>query len=998
MGEMHERDDGMAPLRDRMSNLPSLLLPLVGRQAALDEVKSLLARTRLLTLTGPGGCGKTRLALQVARDIHSMYVDGAWLVELAPLLDASLLPQTIAAALHARESPSRSPTDALLDCLRQRDMLLVLDNCEHLLPACVRLVETLLEAAPQLHILATSREALNSSHEAVWLVPPLALPDQDASLTPERAGAVQLFLQRAAAVVPAFALTAQNAPAVARICRRVDGIPLAIELAAGCLRMLAPEQIAAQLESGFHLLAHGPRTAPPRQRTVEATMEWSYHLMTAEEQALFRRLSVLAGDFTLDAMEAVGGEARDASLLRLMRLIDQSLVVVVRHVGATRYRLLEILRQYGHQQLEAAGEACATYERYGAWAARLAGVAVARAGASDRAAWMDRLELEIEHLRAALRWLLERGRAEDALSLAAALADFWRQRGHIGEGRRWLQAALAAPPATVPAAVRARALNALGVLLMWQCAYAEAETAHTEALALYDQAGDQPGSALSWFRLGFLADKRADYAAAVEHLERSLHLYAQLEDEQGVEMARNRLGITAWNRGDYATATTALERGLRFQRAHGQVGAAAASLLNLGMLALEQGDTARAAPLLGESLALNRTIKDDFAAAHALTTLGYAALAERDLARADRRLREALALLAVESASEVLFRLLDGMAMVAAGQGEALRAARVWGAVETQRATYGVQYRPVERSDYDRAVAAACLDADAVAFDAAWDAGRALSLDAAIAAVRESSPPPLSIHISHADERRPALRIYGLGTVEVFRGARPLSTTDLTYAKAKELLYYLLRHPPRTKEHIGLALWPDATPDYLRTTFRVIIYHLRRALGGADWIVREREYYTFNRSLPYWHDVEAFETALLEAERQRLSAPGKALALLETADVLYRGDYWEGATTSEWIAQQQETLRRCHHGVLLTLGELYSRRGDPRRALETFLRAVERDAYCEEAHRGAMRCYLLLHEPSQAMRQYERLRRELERDLGTRPDPETLALLRSHQA
>src|SRR5215210_5399636 len=360
------------------NNLPLELSSFVGREKELAEVKRLLESTRLLTLTGSGGCGKTRLALAVARELAEGFEDGVWVVELAPLADPTLVPQAVASTLGVREQPGRSLTETLSDYLGSKKVLLVLDNCEHLVEACAELAEALLRSSPELRVLATSREALGITGEVAWLVPSLSLPDlrrlPDIESLPQYEAA-RLFVERAAAVKPSFTLTEQNAVAVAQVCYRLDGIPLAIELAAARAKVLSVEQIADRLEDSFGLLSAGGRTAMPRHRTLHATMDWSHELLPEEEQILFRRLSVFAGGFTLDAAEAVcAGEEleRDEVLESLSHLVDKSLVIMREVGGEGRYRLLETVRQYAREKLSESGEAGQASERHAGYYLALA--------------------------------------------------------------------------------------------------------------------------------------------------------------------------------------------------------------------------------------------------------------------------------------------------------------------------------------------------------------------------------------------------------------------------------------------------------------------------------------------------------------------------------------------------------------------------------------------------------------------------------------------------
>jgi len=456
------------------NNLPLELSSFVGREKQLAEVGRQLDANRLLTLTGSGGCGKTRLALAVAREMVEGFEDGVWQVELAPLVDPSLVPQAVASTLGLRDQPGRSPTEALSHHLESRNVMLVLDNCEHLVEACATLAEALLRYCPQLRVLATSREALGITGEVAWPVPPLSLPDlrrlPDIESLPSYESA-RLFMERAAAVRPAFALTEHNAPAVAHICYRLDGIPLAIELAAARTKVLSVEEISERLDYSFELLTSGGRTAMPRQRTLYATMDWSYELLLDEERALFRRLSVFSGGFALGAAESVcAGEdlVRGQVLVLLSRLVDKSLVAMREVGGETRYRLLETVRQYGKEKLDESGEEDEVGRRHAGYCVGIAEEAEQKLGEPNQARWLVWLEAEHDNIRAALSFSLgEGGEAGEGVRLAAAMWPFWFARGYLSEGRRWLESAVSrtAPAGTLS---RAKALNGAGWLAAYQ--------------------------------------------------------------------------------------------------------------------------------------------------------------------------------------------------------------------------------------------------------------------------------------------------------------------------------------------------------------------------------------------------------------------------------------------------------------------------------------------------------------------------------------------------
>jgi predicted ATPase len=451
-------------------NLPTHLTSFVGRGQEVSEARRLLARARLLTLTGAGGVGKTRLALQVATEVVGDYPGGAWFVDLAPLHDAAFVPTAIASVLAAKEEPARPLIETLVDVLGGQSVLLLLDNCEHLVAACAELADRLLHACPGLRVLATSREALHIAGETTWRVPSLLLPEASLS-SPEQvqaSPAVHLFVERAAAVQPRFRLDEHNAGAVAAICRRLDGIPLAIELAAARSSVLSPEQIAARLVDRFAVLVTGSRTAPARQQTLRATIQWSYDLLTPAERRLLERLAVFAGGWTLEAAEAVCASdeiAPEATLDLLSGLVGKSLVQAEPQANGTiRYRLLETVRQYAEGKLADSGEAAALRVRHRDYHLALAGDAVDGLSGPDQVEWLERLEAEHDNLRAALAWCqADPNGADQEERLAGALGRFWRDRGYNREGFAWLMHAVRRRPGAVSGG-RGRALNWAAVI------------------------------------------------------------------------------------------------------------------------------------------------------------------------------------------------------------------------------------------------------------------------------------------------------------------------------------------------------------------------------------------------------------------------------------------------------------------------------------------------------------------------------------------------------
>ena len=531
-------------------------------------MKAQLAKNRLLTLTGAGGSGKTRLAIQVATDLLDSFKDGVWWVELAGLSDPALVPQAVAKALGVVEALNQPVTETVANFLRAKQLLLALDNCEHLIHACAQLVDTLLSQCPTLKVLATSRETLGVPGEVAWIVPLLSLPDAQ-QLPPvpglEKYEAVQLFLERSTAVQPDFALTEKNAPSVTQICQRLDGIPLAIELAAARVKVLSVEQIAARLDDRFGLLTGGSRTVLPRHQTLRATIDWSINLLSEEEQILFRRLSVFAGGWTLEAAEAVcsGDEVKRGQILDLLiRLVDKSLVVVRSGDDEARYQMLETIREYARDQLVEAGEAEQLRSRHLDYFVAMVERAESEWRGPKRLAWFKRLEGGHDNLSAALDWSLTRPDAlERGLRLAGVLGHFWAWTTHKAEGRYWLDKLLASSreQGIGSAANRAKATLAAGILALNQTDYAPARELLNESMALYEALGDQRGVAFTSIFLGNLASFQGDWGLSHLFKEKSVTMFRQEEDKWGLAYALAIYGENLTIEKDYAGSRLCLD-------------------------------------------------------------------------------------------------------------------------------------------------------------------------------------------------------------------------------------------------------------------------------------------------------------------------------------------------------------------------------------------------------------------------------------------------------
>jgi non-specific serine/threonine protein kinase len=731
------------------------------------------------------------------------------MVELAALSDPALVVQAVAESLGVREAPGESLLQALVEFLHPRRFLVLLDNCEHVVEACAALVEALLRACPRLQVLATSREALGIGGEVAWPVPPLALPPPDEPATRERLlhfEAVRLFADRAAAARPGFEVTDANARAVAEICARLDGLPLAIELAAARVRLLSPEQIAARLDDRFHFLTGGRRTALPHQQTLRAAMDWSYELLGAAERSFFQQLSVFAGGCTIEAIEAVvsaapadaapadatpAGRAADGArdpafdlLDALEALVDKSLLLRRDQDVEPRFAMLQTIRDYARERLDQAGDAGGVRQRHFAYYAGLAGDAARNLRARDQLVWLERLDREHDNLRAALDWAATSPESvERGLVTASQLGWFWYLRGHRREGRDRLVALLASS-AAAPPAIRSRALGEAAHLAYWS---GETETAHDlaeegyrlarasgeplalgwallyravveprrgevetfaswweEALASFQASGELWGQALALAWLGHAAQRRGDLAGAAAQLGESHDRFRALGDRWGMALARTRLASLAEEMGDLARAEAYLREQQALARELGHRGAMAGGLHRLGALSVCRGDIDQAADQFESSAALYRAIGERRSAASPLFDLGL--LNARHRQRFDQAaalLRESLAIWQEHGDRVGVLRCLLGYAELALRQGARERAARLLGATEAALTAEAQALDPLRRDDLWQEAGQLGAALDSAELAAPREAGRALSPEQAVAyALAALASPP----------------------------------------------------------------------------------------------------------------------------------------------------------------------------------------------------------------------------------------------------------------
>jgi len=691
-------DDGEANRASRSKhNLPYQLTSFVGREHEIAQIEELVTANRIVTLTGAGGAGKTRLTIEVASRLIDAFDDGVWLVELAALSDPRLVPQAVAQALEVKEQPARPVIETLSDYLGSKKLLLVLDNAEHLLEACVNLVDEILRRSPDIAVLVTSREHLGMTGELTYRVPSLRVPRAAETSTPETVSpyeGVRLFVERAKLVRPDFDLTPENAPCVASICTRLDGMPLAIELAAPRLRSMSVDELSGRLDQRFALLTDGSRTALPRHRTLRSMLDWSYDLLSERDQAMLRRLAVFAGGWTLASAEQVcAGDGIDVSdvLEQLTSLVDKSLVVTDELVGATRYRMLETVRQYAVDCLRDRGEE-------GQWRGSHLGHFVAlteefneqRAGPKQQS-WLTRIASEYDNLRAALAWSAESSPIE-GLRLANALSAFLHIRGHLTEGRDGLARLLDAAPIGRPARELARGMYSAAIFAIPQ----------------------------------------GDYAAGKRLLQESLALYREIDDPHS---AAHVLGALAWlslEQGHYPDAEGLAREAADCAQATGDRMLLFRSLCWLAIALRGQGLSAEAREFYEQSLAQARELGAPWEIGSVLKEIGRAECDEGRHDLAEKHFAESLAILHGLGNRAGVIDSLEGLAGVAAATAAPRRAARLWGAADASRHEIASVRSAGEGITYERQMKPVREILTAEAFDRAWDEGRAMSLDDAV--------------------------------------------------------------------------------------------------------------------------------------------------------------------------------------------------------------------------------------------------------------------------
>ncbi len=731
----------------RFGNVPAPLTSLIGRQEEVETVRALLLRDdfRLLTLIGPGGTGKTRLSLHVAADLVDEFADGVFFVNLAPVVDPELVPSVIVETLRLHDRSSQSPLEMLQNYLQAKRLLLLLDNFEQVTEGSAILPE-LLRAAPGVKMIVTSREVLGVSGEHVYPVPPLALPDNAGLPLPEQAQypAVRLFIERAQVANIKFAPRDDTLPDIVEVCRRLDGLPLAIELAAARIRILTPQAILRQLPRRLDVLAGGPRDWPARHQTLRNAIGWSYNLLSEDDKTLFQRLAVFAGGWTLDAAERVGNAEGDLPgvLDGLISLVDKSLVTQVEQPdGEPRFGMLETIREFAAERLEASGAADRVRRAHAAWCLSFAEEAVPHLVGPRQQESLDRLAREHDNMRAALDWCAAAGESELGLRLAAALGEFWALHAHLNEGRARLAGALAAAPANEPDSAHARALDWAAALAYHQCDYAAAQTLGREALALYRALGNRRGESRALDILGDCANEMGDYVKGTALFEEALAVAREIGDKYRTADMLRQLGWAAMRVGDYALAQSRLEEATAKSRLLGDAGSVAFGLSGLGELAVREGQYERARMLLEESLVLRRALNYRWGIGATLGSLGWVALEQQDWATARATLAESVAVRQELGDMGGAAWCLERLADMALTLGDAERAVRLWSAAAALRAPINSVMDPADQPEHERNLAATREGLGDAAFERGWAEGQTWTLKQAMAyAAQDISP------------------------------------------------------------------------------------------------------------------------------------------------------------------------------------------------------------------------------------------------------------------
>ncbi len=723
----------------RQSNIPIQTTPLVDREGEFEALRDLVheSNVRLMTLTGPGGTGKTRLALEVASNSKDEFSDGVVFVSLAAVTEANLVPSAIISTLGVMEKAGEPIEDTLMDFFRGKQTLLLLDNFEQVIEAAPFAAQ-LLHECPELKMIVTSRAPLRVQGEYEFPVLPLAVPDLTQAPTAkelERYASVTLFVQRAQSIRSDFAVTRENAKALAEICTRLDGLPLALELAAARTRVLSLEDLLLRLQKRLELLTDGRRDLPERQQTLSNTIAWSYDLLSEPDKILFRRLSVFGGDFSLEAAEEIcmKQETYTKDILdRLSRLVEQSLLLSEHAENGLRFRMLETIREFANESLVSSGESVRTEELFVDYFLSFAEEAASRLMGPKQAGILLRLDREHDNIRAALRLSIEHGNAERSLRLSSALWNFWNIRGYHTEGRVWLSKTLenAGP---IHSVARARALTGAGGLAKWQDDFSTASALLNEGLALSRDLGDKEGAAYALNYLANVADDLGNFAEARRLYEESLSLFREIEDNWGVALVLNNLGVGARYQGEYEQATRFHEQSLKLFTELGDKRRVAHSLINLGSVFERTGEYEAAREMFDRSLSLFRELNGKVGIAESCFLLGTVSRKKGDYDEGRKQLAESLIVSSDVGYREIIVNCLEEFAALDSASGQVSHAARLLGAASAMREAMQFPIPPAYLDDKNHNVDLVRSSLGEERFHAEWFLGRTMTVEEAIA-------------------------------------------------------------------------------------------------------------------------------------------------------------------------------------------------------------------------------------------------------------------------
>lgn len=1009
------------PVERPRHNVPAALSSFVGRTAEVGDLRETLGWSRMVTVVGAGGAGKTRLVREVAAAIvreqqgdpaNAPFPDGVIWVELAPVSSGTDVAGTLAGLLGITPSSGKPVVEALADALRTQRVLLILDNCEHVIHDAALLADALLRGAPHLAIVATSREALAIDGEVAWQMPGLARwdpEDEGPALDPTRAlgfDAIRLFVERTRAATPTFTLTDANAAAVGRICARLDGLPLALELAAAVVPVLGIEGLEARLDDALSVLARGKRTALPRHRTLRAVLDWSYELLTGDERALLRRLSVFRGSFTIDDVEAVcapvgaAGAPRADILPALGRLVELSLMEVREEEGEANYRLLETVRQYGSALLRTLPEEREVRARHAGWVADLAEQAEPGTFSPARGRIVARQRRSVEEIRSALLWATSAGGDPVvAIRIGGALGWYWISLHPWGEARSLLRATLTAADAQGVADVDRPIEDrvALGRLMypMLGLAYFAGDTdamlaISARELPLWDSVDATPGlteaQRLTSARGRTLCYQLTGLAHAMrgegELARRISNLCIATAERSGdrwlLAVMMMRRALVYHLLGDHAAAHDDFEAAVRPLRAMGEHWFLSLALEGMAMNALARGEMAAAGDYARESVIVLRPEPDAWFVSRSLDAIAVILLAQHnaDHGVGDERIRAAARLM---------------------GAAEGLR----------RRCGAGIIGPDVERHAATVQHVRAYLGADA--YSASFAEGQALTLreafelmdrDPVVAALAAERATNASRAIrSSPDDSPRRLEISLLGGVSITNDGVPVPPDALPSGKGLELLLFLLLHRGATKDEAGLALWPDSSSAQVRNVFHVTLHHLRRALGAPRWITFDRNVYRIDRQpepgLSLDTDVDAVLGAsvrLRALARERATPAPDVLTDARRALDRNRGPLGHGFVREDWLIPHEDRVQAAWADGMDALAHLWHRLGRHDDAASALEALIAREPLRESAHRLYLETLAARGEPARALAHYEALTVQLRREVGARPAAETSAI------